>query len=51
MVSSMLAVGLSLTIGQIVAPLRNRKLVLLALLAMPARAEIRSIDITIFGMD
>ena len=24
---------------------------LLALLAMPARAEIRSIDITIFGMD
>jgi bile acid:Na+ symporter, BASS family len=32
-VSSMLAVGLSLTVGQIVAPLRNRKLVLLALLA------------------
>lgn len=24
---------------------------LLALLALPARAEIRSIDITIFGMD
>ena len=32
-VSSMLAVGLSLTIGQIVAPLRNIKLVSLALLA------------------
>ncbi len=32
-VSSMLAVGLSLTIPQIVAPLRNGKLVLLALLA------------------
>ena len=32
-VSSMLAVGLSLTIRQIVAPLRNGKLVLLALLA------------------
>jgi len=32
-VSSMLAVGLSLTIGQIMVPLRNRKLVLLALLA------------------
>jgi len=32
-VSSMLAVGLSLTIGQIVAPLRNGKLVILALLA------------------
>ena len=32
-VSSMLAVGLSLTIGQIVAPLRNGKLVFLALLA------------------
>ena len=41
-VSSMLAVGLSLTIGQIVAPLRNGKLVLFALLAnfvlMPAGA-------------
>src|SRR3954454_14806723 len=41
-VSSMLAVGLSLTISQIVSPLRNRKLVLLALLAnfvlMPAGA-------------
>ena len=32
-VSSMLAVGLSLTVGQIVAPLRNGKLVFLALLA------------------
>ncbi len=32
-VSSMLAVGLSLTIRQIVAPLRNGKLVFLALLA------------------
>jgi BASS family bile acid:Na+ symporter len=31
-VSSMLAVGLSLTVGQILAPLRNAKLVLLALL-------------------
>lgn len=41
-VSSMLAVGLSLTIGQIVAPLRNGKLVFFALLAnfvlMPATA-------------
>ena len=41
-VSSMLAVGLSLTVGQIVAPLRNVKLVLFALLAnfvlMPAAA-------------
>ena len=32
-VSSMLAVGLSLTVGEILAPLRNRKLVSLALLA------------------
>jgi bile acid:Na+ symporter, BASS family len=32
-VSSMLAVGLSLSVSQIVAPLRNRKLVALALLA------------------
>jgi BASS family bile acid:Na+ symporter len=32
-VSSMLAVGVSLTVGQIVAPLRNAKLVSLALLA------------------
>jgi len=32
-VSSMLAVGLSLTVSQILAPLRNRKLVALALLA------------------
>jgi BASS family bile acid:Na+ symporter len=32
-VSSMLAVGLSLTIGQIIVPLRNKRLVLLALLA------------------
>ena len=32
-VSSMLAVGVSLTVGQILAPLRNLKLVLLALLA------------------
>lgn len=32
-VSSMLAVGVSLTVGQIVAPLRNGKLVFLALLA------------------
>jgi BASS family bile acid:Na+ symporter len=32
-VSSMLAVGLSLTVGQILAPLRNAKLVSLALLA------------------
>ena len=32
-VSSMLAVGLSLTVGQIVAPLRNGKLVFFALLA------------------
>src|SRR5215469_15217692 len=32
-VSSMLAVGVSLTLGQIVAPLRNGKLVSLALLA------------------
>jgi BASS family bile acid:Na+ symporter len=32
-VSSMLAVGLSLTVGQIVAPLRNAKLVIFALLA------------------
>ena len=31
-VSSMLAVGLSLTVGQIVVPLRNGKLVALALL-------------------
>jgi len=42
-VSSMLAMGLSLTIGQIVGPLRNGKLVLLALLAnfalMPASAS------------
>ena len=41
-VSSMLAVGLSLTIGQIVAPLRNGKLVFFALFAnfvlMPAGA-------------
>ena len=41
-VSSMLAVGLSLTVGQIVAPLRNVKLVVFALLAnfvlMPAAA-------------
>jgi BASS family bile acid:Na+ symporter len=41
-VSSMLAVGLSLTIGQIVAPLRDSKLVFFALLAnfvlMPAGA-------------
>jgi BASS family bile acid:Na+ symporter len=41
-VSSMLAVGLSLTLGQIVAPLRNGKLVFFALLAnfvlMPAGA-------------
>jgi bile acid:Na+ symporter, BASS family len=41
-VVSMLAVGSSLTVGQIVAPLRNRRLVLLALLAnfvlMPAGA-------------
>ena len=39
-VVSMLAVGSSLTVGQIVAPLRNRKLVFFALLAnfvlMPA---------------
>lgn len=33
MVSSMLAVGVSLTVGQIMAPLRNGKLVSLALLA------------------
>jgi BASS family bile acid:Na+ symporter len=32
-VSSMLAVGLSLTVGEILAPLRNRRLVALALLA------------------
>ena len=32
-VSSMLAVGVSLTVGQIMAPLRNGKLVSLALLA------------------
>src|SRR3954470_10123523 len=32
-VSSMLAVGLSLTVGEILAPLRNRRLVSLALLA------------------
>src|SRR3954464_11968611 len=32
-VSSMLAVGLSLTVGEIVLPLRNRRLVCLALLA------------------
>jgi len=32
-VSSMLAVGLSLTVGQILAPLRNKKLVFLALAA------------------
>jgi BASS family bile acid:Na+ symporter len=32
-ISSMLAVGLSLTVGQIVAPLRNARLVLLALVA------------------
>ena len=32
-VSSMLAVGLSLTVGEIVLPLRNRRLVFLALLA------------------
>jgi bile acid:Na+ symporter, BASS family len=32
-VSSMLAVGLSLTVGQIVAPLRNARLVILALVA------------------
>ena len=32
-ISSMLALGLSLTIGQIVAPLRNRRLVSLSLLA------------------
>ncbi len=32
-VSSMLAVGLSLTVGEILAPLRNRRLVFLALLA------------------
>jgi bile acid:Na+ symporter, BASS family len=41
-VASMLAVGSSLTVGQIVAPLRNRKLVFFALLAnfvlMPAGA-------------
>jgi BASS family bile acid:Na+ symporter len=41
-VSSMLAVGLGLTVGQIVAPLRNGKLVFFALLAnfvlMPAAA-------------
>ena len=41
-VASMLAVGLSLTVGQIVAPLRNGKLVFFALLAnfvlMPAAA-------------
>ena len=41
-ISSMLAVGLSLTVGQIVAPLRNGKLVFFALLAnfvlMPAGA-------------
>jgi BASS family bile acid:Na+ symporter len=41
-VVSMLAVGASLTVGQIVAPLRNRRLVLFALLAnfvlMPAGA-------------
>ena len=32
-VSSMLAMGVGLTVGQIIAPLRNRRLVLLALLA------------------
>ena len=32
-VSSMLAVGVSLTVGQIVAPLRNRRVISLALLA------------------
>ena len=32
-VSSMLAVGLSLTIQQIVAPLRNKRLIFLALVA------------------
>ena len=32
-VSSMLAVGLSLTVGEILLPLRNRRLVFLALLA------------------
>src|SRR4051794_14923873 len=41
-VSSMLAVGVSLTVEQIAAPLRNRKFVVLALLAnfvlMPAGA-------------
>ena len=32
-VSSMLAVGLSLTVGQILAPLRNTRLLILALVA------------------
>jgi BASS family bile acid:Na+ symporter len=32
-VSSMLAVGVSLTVGQIMAPLRNAKLISLAMLA------------------
>ena len=45
-VSSMLAMGVSLTIGQIVTPLRNRRLVVLALLGnfvlMPLAAVILS---------
>ena len=45
-VSSMLAMGVGLTIGQIITPLRNRRLVVLALLGnfvlMPLAAVILS---------
>jgi len=43
-VSSMLAVGVSLTVRQIMAPLRNGKLVSLALLANFVHATGRTLD-------